>query len=391
MAESIQTARTGRAALPGASAGAKNGNAAGRKLGKVARRPGSVTLLSTRPRIGQLAAVIRQLSSLIDAGIPITEALDIAGREMKHPMLREALSDMRADIHQGASLEQAIGKHPRVFPRVVRQLVKVAETGGALDDVLEMLAGYLEDEQDLNEQVRTAFAYPAIIGIIAALTVTALVVFVVPIFQNVFEKMGLTLPLSTRALIFMASFLRHYWWALGGAIVAAVVGLRQFKNSDTGARLWDTLVLHLPLVGRLSRTVAISRWVRACQVLISSGLPVDAAFAASADAAANTVIADAIRGVCEGLHRGRDLATPLRESGEFPSVVVEMVRVGEESGALDTLLGKCGDYCDRDVRHTTKRIVVTLEPLMMLFVGGVIAFVAMSMYLPYFSLLSSIK
>jgi len=214
---------------------------------------------------------------------------------------------------------------------------------------------------------------------------------VVPIFQNVFEKMGLTLPLSTRALIFMASFLRHYWWALGVAIVAAVVGLRQFKNSDTGARLWDRLVLHLPLVGRLSRTVAISRWVRACQVLISSGLPVDAAFAASADAAANTVIADAIRGVCEGLHRGRDLATPLRESGEFPSVVVEMVRVGEESGALDTLLGKCGDYCDRDVRHTTKRIVVTLEPLMMLFVGGVIAFVAMSMYLPYFSLLSSIK
>lgn len=391
MAESIQTAGNGSSAVPRSSVGARSPNAAGQKAGKSTGGPGSVTVLSTRPRIGQVAAVVRQLASLIDAGIPITEALDVSAREMKHPMLREALGAMRADIHQGASLEQAIGRHPRVFPRVVRQLVRVAETGGALDDVLEMLAGYLEDEQELNEQVRTAFAYPAAIGGVAVLTVTALVVFVVPIFQSVFDKMGLALPLSTRTLIFMASVLRHYWWAMGAGLAAAVIGVHKFRNSDTGARLWDTVVLHLPLVGRLSRTVAISRWVRACQVLISSGLPVDAAFAASADAAANTVIGEAIRSVCQGLHRGKDLATPLRESGEFPSVVVEMVRVGEESGALDTLLGKCADYCDRDVRHTTKRIVVALEPLMMLFVGGVIAFVAMSMYLPYFSLIASIK
>ena len=391
MAQTIDTTETPSANVPSSSAGAKRVNAGAQRGGKLALQPFSALFLARGPKIGQLAAVVRQLASLIDAGIPITEGLDITAREMRHPALRDALSQMRADIHQGASLEQAIGRHPRVFPRVVRQLVKVAETGGALDDVLEMLASYLEDEEELNEQVRTAFAYPAAIGGIAVLTVTALVVFVVPIFQNVFDKMGLTLPLSTRMLIFLAHVMRHYWWAVIGAVVAAVIGARRFRSSEVGGRFWDRCILHIPLVGQLSRTVAISRWVRACQVLISSGLPVDSAFAASADAANNTVIAEAIRTVCTGLHRGRDLATPLRESGEFPSVVVEMVRVGEESGALDTLLGKCGDYCDREVRHRTKRIVVALEPLMMLFVGGVIAFVAMSMYLPYFSLLSSIK
>ncbi|MFQ5808174.1 MAG: type II secretion system F family protein [Armatimonadota bacterium] len=391
MAESIESASTQSAVAPPAPTAARKGSGNSHMVGKLAGRSVSIPFLVRRPRIGQLAATVRQLASLIDAGIPITEGLDIAAREMSHPGLREALTTMRADIHQGASLEQAIGRHPRIFPRVVRQLVKVAETGGALDDVLEMLASYLEDEQDLNEQVRTAFAYPAAIGVIATLTVVALVVFVVPIFQSVFDKMGLTLPISTRMLILMAHVMRHYWWAVGAAVVAAFIGFQQFRSSDFGGRLWDSLVLHIPLIGHLSRTVAISRWVRACQVLISSGLPVDAAFAASADAANNTVIGDAIRNVCTGLHRGRDLATPLRESGAFPSVVVEMVRVGEESGALDALLGKCADYCDRDVRHRTKRIVVTLEPIMMLFVGGMIAFVAMSMYLPYFSLIASIK
>ena len=390
MAESIETTNAESPVAPRSSA-ARRRNGGTRKAGRLASQQVATTMLTRRPRIGQLAAVVRQLASLIDAGIPITEGLDIAAREMKHPGLRDALTAMRADIHQGASLEQAIARHPRVFPRVVRQLVKVAETGGALDDVLEMLATYLEDEQDLNEQVRTAFAYPAAIGTIAMLTVTALVVFVVPIFQSVFDKMGLTLPLSTRMLIFAAGAMRHFWWAILAALVGAVIGFQRFRSSSAGAHLWDSAVLRVPLIGQLSRTVAISRWVRACQVLISSGLPVDSAFAASADAANNTVIGEAIRNVCQGLHRGRDLATPLRESGEFPSVVVEMVRVGEESGALDSLLGKCADYCDREVRHRTKRIVVALEPLMMLFVGGVIAFVAMSMYLPYFSLISSIK
>jgi len=358
----------------------------------VAARRGPLEFhLRKRVRLDELTIFSRQLSAMIGAGIPIAEALAIVAEEVPNPTLSEALLHMRSDIHQGSSLEQALAKHPRIFPRVFRQLVHVAETGGALDDILEMLAGYMEDEQDLREQVRSAFAYPIAVAGVAALTIVALLIFVVPVFRDVFSRLGLDLPVATRVLIFTAGLVRHYWWALPAVVAGAVAGVNRLRASETGLRVWDRGVFYLPILGRLARKVAISRWVRACHILVQSGVPISTSLAASAEAAGNSIIADSVRSVTDNLQKGRDIAGQLRASGEFPAIVVEMVRAGEESGSLDMMLDKCASYCERDIRHTTKRILVVLEPLMMVGIGLLIAFIALSMYLPYFQLIGQIR
>ncbi|MFQ6097029.1 MAG: type II secretion system F family protein, partial [Armatimonadota bacterium] len=300
-----------------------------------------------RVKQDELTVFARQLASMIDAGVSLTDALAIVAEESKNPAFTTAIEQVRSDIHQGASLEQAIARHPRVFPRVFRQLIKVAEAGSALDDILDMLATHLEREQDLREQVRSAFMYPIAVGGVATVTVAILLIFVVPVFKNVFQRLGLTLPLSTKALIALGTAMRHYWWAflIGGP--ALIVGLAHIRSTSWGRDLWDRAILKLPLLGKLSRKAAITRWVRACHILVGSGVPVATAFATSADAADNVVIADAIRRVCASLEKGRDIAAPLRASGQFPSMVVEMVRAGEESGSLDLMLEKCAAYCER--------------------------------------------
>ncbi|MFQ6130869.1 MAG: type II secretion system F family protein [Armatimonadota bacterium] len=356
-----------------------------------ARRAPLEFQLRRRVKQDELTIISRQLSAMISAGIPIAEALSIVADEVANVTLAEALLQMRTDIHQGASLEQALAKHPRIFPRVFRQLVHVAETGGALDDILEMLANYMEDEQDLREQVRSAFAYPIAVSGVAVLTVIALLIFVVPVFRDVFARLGLDLPLATRGLIFTADLVRQYWWAMPALVVGGAIGIGRLRASQAGLRLWDRAVLHLPIMGRLVRKVAISRWVRACHILVQSGVPVASSLSASADAAGNTLIADSVRDVTENLQKGRDIASQLRACGEFPPIVVEMVRAGEESGSLDMMLDKCASYCERDIRHTTKRILVVLEPIMMVGIGLLIAFIALSMYLPYFQLIGGIR
>jgi type IV pilus assembly protein PilC len=347
--------------------------------------------LRRRVKLSELTILSRQLAAMVSAGIPIAEALAIVAEDASTPAMADALLQMRSDIHQGASLEQAVARHPRVFPRVFTQLIHVAETGGALDDILEMLARYLEDEQDLREQVRSAFAYPVAVGGVAGFTVVALLIFVVPVFRDVFARMGLDLPIATKALIFAADAVRHYWWALLLGLVGGIIGLQQARAHPATLRWYDHVAMRVPILGRLVRKVAITRWARAVQILVQSGVPVLRALTASADAAGNTVIAETVQRVCEDLRKGRDIASQLRASGQFPAIVVEMVRAGEESGSLDLMLDKCAAYCERDIQHSTKRILVVLEPVMLVGIGLLIAFIALSMYLPYFQLIGQIR
>lgn len=354
----------------------------------VARRP---MAFGRRVKHDELTIFARQLASMIDAGVSLTDALAIVSEEARNPTFGATIEEVRSDIHQGASLEQAIARHPRVFPRVFRQLIKVAEAGSALDDILDMLATHLEREQDLREQVRSAFVYPIAVGGVAALTVSVLLIFVVPVFKNVFDRLGLSLPITTRTLIALGEAMRHYWYAFLIGVPAFFVALLRIRASDWGRPVFDAALLRMPLLGKLSRKAAVTRWVRACHILVGSGVPVATAFATSADASDNVVIANAIKHVCASLEKGRDIAAPLRASNQFPSMVVEMIRAGEESGNLDLMLQKCAAYCERDVTHATKRLLVVLEPLMMVGIGGLIAFIALSMYLPYFQLIGSIK
>jgi len=348
-------------------------------------------LLSRKTSGAELAVFARQFATMINAGLPVVTALKVLSRQSGNPRLQRNLAQVAADVEAGESLATAFSRQSTAFPTVLVQMIAAGEVGGILDEVLGRLAVHLEKEEVIRQKVRSALVYPVIVTCVAVLVVIFLMVFVVPRFVQVYADMGAQLPLPTRILIAMSAKLRSYWLPGGVAIAAGVAGLRYWHRSDAGALTWDRIILKTPVFGTMVAKQAIARFTRTLGGLLSSGITILKALAVVERTVGNRVIATAIRDALEEVRQGQNLVVPLRRSGVFPAMVLEMTSVGEETGTLEEMLGKVADFYEEDVQRTAERLSSSLEPVILVALALTVGFIVASMMLPIFNLWSAIE
>ena len=357
--------------------GRKRGGA--RRVGKW-RRGGSV------PARG-LAVFTRQLSVMIDAGMPLVECLDTLGRQQAHRPLREAILQTRSAIEGGSGLADAMRAHPGAFGPLYTNMVAAGEAGGILDTILERLATHIEKSVKLRAQVKSAMTYPIAVVTIAAAVVGVILWKVIPTFDELFEGLGAALPLPTRVVIASSDALVSYSPLLFLAVVVLAFAFRWYRTTPRGGRAVDALLLRLPVLGSILRKVAVARFCRTLATLLGSGVPLLAGLEITARTAGNLVIEDAVLASRAAIERGETVAAPLRRAGMFPPMVIQMIGVGEASGALDAMLAKVADFCEEEVDATVAGLLTLLEPVMIALLGLVIGGIVIAMYLPIFDLI----
>jgi general secretion pathway protein F len=336
-----------------------------------------------------LALVTRQAATLIGAGIPLVEGLGALTEQVENPRLKSVLGQVRDRVNEGASLADALG-HSGVFPDLYVSMVRAGEAGGALEKVLERLADYLESQVRLRNKVGSILIYPFVMLGFAMLVVGVLVTVVLPQISELLLSLDQPLPFYTRWIIALSELARGFWWAIGLGAAAAFFGFRSLVRTRRGRDAWDRLRLRLPLVGRVVRLVAISRFTRTLATLLSGGLPITRALDASRDVADNTVLGRAIERARESITEGQSVAQPLRASGEFPPLVTHMIEVGERSGELEAMLAKVADTYDEQVETTITRLTALLEPLLILVMVGIVIVIILATLVPLLNVTSSL-
>ena len=334
----------------------------------------------------------RQFATMIDAGLPLVQALDILSSQVENKTLGKTLSQVKVDVESGATYADALKKHPRVFSELYVNMVAAGEAGGILDTILNRLAAYIEKAMKLKKKVKGAMVYPAVVTSIAVLVIAVIMIFVVPTFSKMFAQLGGTLPLPTRIIINMSDFIAGIGGLLvAGAIVAFVVFLVQFRRTEKGKYITDRILLKLPIFGTLLNKVAVAKFTRTLGTLISSGVPILDGLDITAKTSGNKVIEYAIIDVRKGVVGGKTLAEPITKAQVFPPMVTHMIAVGESTGALDAMLSKIADFYDDEVDATVSNLTAMMEPILMVFLGGTVGFIVVAMYLPIFKLITLIK
>lgn len=358
-----------------------------RDLGTMMQQPGS--FFARRISGKDLAVFSRQFATMINAGLPVVTALKVLSRQVQNVRLQSSLTQIATDVESGDSLQAAFVRQGDAFPTVMVQMIGAGEVGGILDEVLTRLATQLEKEEQIRQKVRSALIYPIIVSCVAVLVVVFLMIFVVPRFVEVYADLGSELPTLTKALISVSTFMQHYWWLLGGGIGVAILGLRYWLRTETGALTWDRLLLRVPIFGPMIAKQSISRFSRTLGGLLSSGVTILKALAVVERVVGNRVIAAAVRTTLEEVRQGQSMVVPLRRSEVMPPMVLEMITVGEETGTLEEMLSKVADFYEDEVQRTAERLSSSLEPLIIvglaLTVGGIVA----SMMMPIFNLWSA--
>jgi type IV pilus assembly protein PilC len=303
------------------------------------------------------------------------------------------IGEVRADVEAGISLSDALAKHPKVFSQLYVSMVRAGELGGILDEVLNRIAAQLERDDQIKRSVKSAMVYPVMIGIFAVLTLIGMVVWLIPTFAGMYDQLGnAQLPTLTRVMVSISDFVRGYWYIVFPGLIAMVWGLVYFKKTPRGTALWDKTKLRIPMgIGAIVRKLALSRWSRTLGTLISSGVPILQAIEITGKAAGNTVVEESMVSVQQSVKEGQSIAGPLEQSQVFPPMVTQMVAVGEETGSLDTMLGKVADFYEDEVNASVKSLTSILEPILMIGVGAIVGIVVISMYLPVFSLMDQIE
>ncbi|MEW6608469.1 MAG: type II secretion system F family protein [bacterium] len=351
----------------------------------------SVTALG-RVGLKDLVLFSRQLSTLINAGIPIVQCLNVLIDQVENKNFKKIIMTIREDIEKGASITIAMSKHPGVFNQLYTSMVKSGESGGVLDEVLERISSYLESVQTLRRKVRTAMAYPAVVSFVATGIVIFLLTFVIPAFEGVFESFGAKLPLPTQILINISRLLRHYLpWMVLIAIIIGIILRLLITKTEKGRITFDSLCLKLPVFGTLFRKIAVSRFARTLGTLVRSGVSILEALEIVAKTSGNKIVELAVMGARSSIREGERITDPLRECGVFPPMVIQMVSVGEETGALDNMLMKVADYYDREVDMTVSALASLIEPLLIVVLGVVVGTIVICMYLPIFMMSSIIS
>lgn len=335
-----------------------------------------------------LVIFTRQLATMVSAGLPIVMALRVLEEQATNRKLRETIGNVRAGIERGGSLSSEIAKHPQAFFEFYVNTVRAGEISGVLDVSLDYLADYLERELDLVQRVRTAATYPLLVLVFTLVIAAAAIVFIVPMFVQIFRSFKVALPLITILMLRVSEAVRALWWLVMLAIIVSVVGMIALRGTRGGQRVIDSFILRLPIFGSIVKKLALARFGRSMAVVIRSGVPMLEGLAAVANALGNRVIGDAIAVARERMRQGRTMAESLSRSPLIPPMVVQMVRVGEETGAMEDVLNKVAEFYEREVDNTVKRFASVVEPLLILAVGGVVGLVALAVLLPIWTLIA---
>jgi type IV pilus assembly protein PilC len=345
-----------------------------------------------RVKLRDLAVLTRQLATMITSGVTILRALYVLEGQTEAKLLHETLTKVRKDVEAGLALSDAIERHPKVFSPLYVAMIRSGETGGMLEDSLQRISDQLEKEDALRRQVRAAMVYPAVVISFALIVMLALVAFIVPVFAKVFKETGGQLPSLTKFTVGMSDLLTHRWYLLILIVAGIVFGFVKWKMSSWGRPQWDTFKLRVPMkIGDTVQKIALARWSRTFSALVSSGVPILQAIDIVGKTAGNAVVERSMAQVTESVKRGGTIAAPLKNASVFPAMVVDMISVGEETGALDTMLTKVADFYEEEVAAAVKAITSILEPVMIIGVGAIVGFVVISMYLPLFKVYDQIK
>ncbi len=348
------------------------------------------------PRAGRkvpsknIAIFTRQFSVMIDAGLPLVQCLEILASQQDHRSFQKILYQVRQDVEGGASLADAMRKHPRAFDALYTNMVAAGEAGGILDTILQRLSTYIEKTVKLKSQVKSAMIYPIAVITIAAAVVAVILLKVIPTFAALFQGLGAELPLPTRVVIAASNFLAR-WFILIVIVIAAIVyGIRQYYRTDGGRHVIDRILLQTPILGEILRKIAVARFCRTLATLTSSGVPILESLEITARTSGNAIIEDAILVTRKSVEGGKTIADPLRESKVFPNMVVQMIMVGEQTGAVDTMLNKIAEFYEDEVDAAVAGLIKLMEPVMIAILGVVIGGIVIAMYLPIFTLISKI-
>jgi type IV pilus assembly protein PilC len=344
----------------------------------------------TRRRVKEKDIVVftRQFSTMINAGLPLVQCLEILSSQQDNAAFKEILVKVKADVEAGSTFADALRKHPTVFNDLFCNLVAAGETGGILDTILNRLAAYIEKSMNLKKKVKGAMVYPAVVMAIACVVVGCLLIFVIPVFQKMFADMGGTLPAFTQMVINLSDFMRRYFVLVAGLLVALGFAFRRYYKSEKGREAVDDYLLKFPIFGSLIRKVAIAKFTRTLGTMLSSGVPILEALEIVARTAGNKTVEKAILKTKLSIGEGKTIAEPLGASGVFPPMVVQMISVGESTGALDSMLSKIADFFDDEVDAAVAALTSLLEPLLMVFLGSAIGALVVAMYLPIFQMAS---
>src|SRR5918994_1914139 len=346
-----------------------------------------------RIKLSDLVVFSRQLATMINAGLPIVRALYVLSEQTENPKLKDVVVAVRKDVEAGSSLSESLEKHPKVFSRLYTEMVKAGEIGGILDGVLLRLADQLERDQDLRRKIRSALTYPVVVLILAILAASFMLIFIVPVFANLFQDLGGTLPLPTRICMFLSGILTSFW----GILVYAAMGLGiylffRWKKTANGRKIWGRAVLKIPAkIGDVVHKAVLARFSRTLATLSAAGVPILQAIEITATSSGNWVVETALLKSRDAVREGLPIYKPLEMEPVFPPMVTRMIAVGEETGDVDGMLGKIADFYESEVDATVKALTSIIEPLMIVVVGGIVGFIIIAMYLPMFKIFELVE
>ena len=333
------------------------------------------------------AIFFRQFSVMIDSGLPLVQCLEILAGNQENVTFQKVLTDVRSRVESGSTLADAMREHPKIFDQLTVNMIEAGETGGILDTILQRLAGYVEKAVKLKAAVKAALIYPVAVVGIAAIVITLLLWKVVPIFANMFAAMGVELPLPTRIVVGLSTFIGRFGWVFVVMAVGVFYGFKRIYASEGGRYAIDKTLLRLPVIGDLLRKIAVARFTRTLGTLITSGVPLLEAMSITARTSGNAVVERAILNVRKSVEEGRNMTDPLRESGVFPNMVTQMIAVGEQTGAMDAMLQKIADFYEAEVDDAVKNMLTLLEPVIIAFLGATVGGIVIAMYMPMFALI----
>jgi len=357
---------------------------------KIRSKSKQIVLFDQKITTKDLVVFTRQFATMINAGLPLVQCLDILSSQQPNPTFKKMLSQIKQDVEGGSTFADALKKHPKVFDNLFVNLVAAGEIGGVLDTVLNRLAVYMEKNEALKNKVKSAMTYPIIVLCVAFGVVAVLMLFVIPTFQDMFNQFGAALPGPTQLVVDLSHFFRNFWWGIFGLIILLVIGFKMVKKTEKGKFYLDTFALKLPIFGPLIRKVAVTKFTRTLGTMISSGVPIMDGLDITSKTAGNVIVENAIKAVRSAISEGKSMAEPLEHTGIFPGMVVQMISVGEATGAMDQMLSKIADFYDEEVDAAVDALTSALEPMLMVFLGGIIGFVVVAMYLPIFEMASAV-
>ena len=356
------------------------------------KKPGGFSFGAKRVKDKDIVVFTRQFATMIDAGLPLVQALDILSTQVENKTLSKTLLQVKSDVESGATYADALKKHPRVFTELYVNMVAAGEAGGILDTILNRLATYIEKAMKIKKKVKGALVYPVVVSTIAVSVIAVIMIFVVPTFTQMFASLGGTLPLPTRMVVGLSHFIAGPGGLIAlGLIIAFIIFIVQIRRTEKGMHVIDKILLKMPIFGVLLNKVAVAKFTRTLGTLVSSGVPILDGLEITAKTSGNKVIEYAIMDVRKGVVGGKTLAEPITKAKVFPPMVTHMIAVGESTGALDAMLSKIADFYDDEVDAVVSNLTAMMEPILMVFLGGSVGFIVVAMYLPIFRLMSLIK